>query len=140
MQEKGFSSGSAGKDHLQCRRSRFDPWVGKIPWRRERLPAPVFWPGEFHGPYGRSGHRVGHDWVTFTPHAGKMEKGSTKHVNHFDQRRKTSEPFSKSSSYWSHCYHMASPNCEEAFPAFLENGARKESHSLTKSVGHISLR
>ena len=22
---------------------------GKIPWRRERLPTPVFWPGEFHG-------------------------------------------------------------------------------------------
>ena len=21
------------------------------PWRRERLPTPVFWPGEFHGPY-----------------------------------------------------------------------------------------
>ena len=32
------------------------PWVGKIPWRRERLPTPVFWPGEFHGlcsPWGR---------------------------------------------------------------------------------------
>jgi len=28
---------------------RFDPWVGKIPWRRERLPTPVFWPGEFYG-------------------------------------------------------------------------------------------
>ena len=27
----------------------FDPWVGKIPWRRERLPTPVFWPGEFLG-------------------------------------------------------------------------------------------
>ena len=27
----------------------FDPWVGKIPWRREWLPTPVFWPGEFHG-------------------------------------------------------------------------------------------
>ena len=25
------------------------PWVGKIPWRKERLPTPVFWPGEFHG-------------------------------------------------------------------------------------------
>ena len=24
-------------------------WVGKSPWRRERLPTPVFWPGEFHG-------------------------------------------------------------------------------------------
>ena len=29
----------------------FDPWVGKIPWRRERLPTPVFWPGEFHEVY-----------------------------------------------------------------------------------------
>ena len=27
----------------------FNPWVGKIPWRREQLPSPVFWPGEFHG-------------------------------------------------------------------------------------------
>ena len=23
--------------------------VGKIPWRREWLCTPVFWPGEFHG-------------------------------------------------------------------------------------------
>ena len=26
-------------------------WVGKIPWRREWLPTPVFWPGQFHGLY-----------------------------------------------------------------------------------------
>jgi len=32
-------------------RPGFNPWVGKIPWRRERLPTPVFWPGEFHGLY-----------------------------------------------------------------------------------------
>ena len=25
----------------------FNPQVGKIPWRREWLPTPVFWPGEF---------------------------------------------------------------------------------------------
>ena len=36
---------------LQCRRLGFDPWVGKIPWRRERLPTQVFWPGKFHGLY-----------------------------------------------------------------------------------------
>ena len=30
-------------------RPGFDPWIGMIPWRRERLPTPVFWPGEFHG-------------------------------------------------------------------------------------------
>ena len=28
---------------------RFDPWVGKVPKRREWLPTPVFLPGEFHG-------------------------------------------------------------------------------------------
>ena len=27
---------------LQCGRPGFDPQVGKIPWRRERLPTPVF--------------------------------------------------------------------------------------------------
>ena len=34
---------------LQCRRLRVDPWVRKIPWRREWQPTPVFLPGEFHG-------------------------------------------------------------------------------------------
>ena len=37
--------------HLQWGRPGFYPWVGKIPWRRERLPTPVFWLGEFHGYY-----------------------------------------------------------------------------------------
>ena len=27
----------------------FNPWVGKIPWRRKWLPTPVFLPGESHG-------------------------------------------------------------------------------------------
>ena len=44
------------KNHLQCGRPMFDPWVGKIPWRRERLPTLVFWPGEFHGLYRPWGH------------------------------------------------------------------------------------
>ena len=39
------------KNWLQCGRHGFSPWVTKIPWRRERLPTPVFWPGEFHGMY-----------------------------------------------------------------------------------------
>ena len=28
---------------------RFDPWVGKIPWKREWQPTLVLLPGEFHG-------------------------------------------------------------------------------------------
>ena len=35
----------------------WDPWVGKIPWRRERLPTPVFWLREFHGVYSPWGHK-----------------------------------------------------------------------------------
>ena len=31
--------------------AEFDPWVGKISQRRERLPTPVFWPGKFQGLY-----------------------------------------------------------------------------------------
>ena len=37
--------------HLQCRTPQFDSWVGKIRWRRDRLPTPVFWPGEFQWLY-----------------------------------------------------------------------------------------
>ena len=33
----------------QCQRCRFNPWVGKIPWRRAWQPSLVFLPGESHG-------------------------------------------------------------------------------------------
>ena len=42
---------------LQCGRCEFDPWVGKIPWRMERLSTPVSWPGEFHGLYSLWGRK-----------------------------------------------------------------------------------
>ena len=46
-----FPGGSDGKVPacLQCGRPRFDPSVGKIPWRRKWHPTPVFLPGESHG-------------------------------------------------------------------------------------------
>ena len=33
-------------DAGRCNRHRFNPWVGKIPWRREWQPTPLFLPGE----------------------------------------------------------------------------------------------
>ena len=33
----GLPCSSVGKESA-CRRPQIDPWVGKIPWRRERLP------------------------------------------------------------------------------------------------------
>ena len=32
--------------HLQCGRPEFDPWVGKIPWRKAWQPTPVVLPGK----------------------------------------------------------------------------------------------
>ena len=37
--------------------NEFDPWIGKIPWRRERQPTPVFLPGESHGQRSPAGNR-----------------------------------------------------------------------------------
>ena len=37
------------RDLFAIKRYRFDPWVRKIPWRREWQPTPVFLPAEFHG-------------------------------------------------------------------------------------------
>ena len=36
--------------------TKFDPWVGKIPWRRKQLPTPIFLPGEFHGEKSLEGY------------------------------------------------------------------------------------
>ena len=46
-----FASGSVVKNPpaCQCRRCGFDPWVGKIPWRRNWQPTLVFFPGKSHG-------------------------------------------------------------------------------------------
>ena len=63
---RSFPGGTRGKEPAcRCRRYKrrgFDPWVGKSPWRRERLPTPVLLPGEFHGQrslegYSPWGHR-----------------------------------------------------------------------------------
>ena len=60
------------KNLPEMRRSRFNPWIRKSPWRRKWLPTPVFLPGEFHGqrslvgscPWGSQ--RVRHNWATDT--------------------------------------------------------------------------
>ena len=52
----GFPSGSAVRIHLQCRRRRFDPQVGKIPQRRKWQPTPVVSPGEPHGQRSLAGY------------------------------------------------------------------------------------
>ena len=64
--------------------SKFDPWVGKSPWRRAWQPTPVFMPGESHGQrgllgYGPQGRKESDvteatDTFTFRPHNAEDEQ------------------------------------------------------------------
>ena len=57
---KGFPGGQMvkkkKKSACQCRRPGFVPWLGRSPWRRQRLPAPVFLLGESHGQRSLAGY------------------------------------------------------------------------------------
>ena len=46
---KGFPGGSDGKESACNAGELASVRVGKIPWRREWQPTPVFLSGEFHG-------------------------------------------------------------------------------------------
>ena len=56
---EGFPDGTIVKNPLansRCKRSGFDPWVGKIPWRRRWQPTPGFLPGESQGQRSLAGY------------------------------------------------------------------------------------
>ena len=53
---EGLPCGSDVRICLQCWRPRFDPWVGKISWRRKWQSIPVFLPAESHGQRSLAGY------------------------------------------------------------------------------------
>ena len=54
----GFPGSSAGQESAYKAGDLGSiPGLGRFPWRRERVPTPVFWPGEFHGLYSPWGHK-----------------------------------------------------------------------------------
>ena len=62
VEEAGFPGGTSGEEPArQCRRCKrivFDPWVGKIPWRRAWQPTPVYLPGESPGQRSLGGYSL----------------------------------------------------------------------------------
>ena len=49
------------------KRSRFDPRIGKVPWRRKWLPISVFLPGKSHGQRSLAGYSLwGHKELDMT--------------------------------------------------------------------------
>ena len=61
---KGSAGRASGKEPAcQCRRQKrhgFDLWVGKVPWRREWQPTPVFSSGESQVDYSPKGTK---SWI-----------------------------------------------------------------------------
>ena len=65
---------------LQSRRPGFDPWVGKIPWRRAWQPTPGFLPGESHGQRSLEGYSswVAKSWIRLKRQHAHMHAGNLK--------------------------------------------------------------
>ena len=59
---------------LQFGRPEFNPWVGKIPWRRKWQSTQVFLPGKFHGPRNLAGYSPwGRKELDITEHTGRRK-------------------------------------------------------------------
>ena len=92
----GFLGDSSAKESTcQYRRHgrlRFNPWVGKIPWRRNQQPSPVSLPGKSHGqrrlagysPWGRKESGTA-GWLSGAPAPLPGERGG--HVCGGTERR-----------------------------------------------------
>ena len=83
--ELGLSWSSSGlpwwlrwqRIRLQCRRPWFNSWVGKIPWRRDRLPTSVF----LGFPVGSDGKEsaMRETWLRSLGRENPLEKGKATH-------------------------------------------------------------
>ena len=67
----GFPGGASGKDPVcqwrSHKRRKFDPWVRKVPWKRDWYLTPIFLPRESHGQRSLSGYSLqGHSEVDTT--------------------------------------------------------------------------
>ena len=111
----GFPGGTSGKEpSCQCRRHkrcRFNPWVGKIPWRRAWQPTPVFSPGESHGQnflvgyivHGVAQSQTWLKWLSMHIHLDRMAACYHK-PTHYITNHKATFPFTK------HIWHIISPH------------------------------
>ena len=68
----GKESACKCRGHKRQKRHEFDPWVGKIPWRRKWQPTAVFLPGRLHGQSSLWGHKESDS----TEHAHPAEEWS----------------------------------------------------------------
>ena len=92
---------------LQCRGPRFNPWVRKIPWRREWQLTSVFLPGEFHGQKSLLGYSPGVTKSHTTEQLTLSLTSNIQTITNTDWNRNTV------SSWW---HHWNQPGWRELIP------------------------
>ena len=115
----GFPGGTTGEElACQCwrhKRRGFNPWVGKIPWRRAWQPIPVLLPTESHGQRSLVGYSPkGRSWT-------RLKQLSTHARTHF---------------WWPHWGEGAAPVSTEML-LNIPSSARQHPHSKELSAPNV---
>ena len=73
------SSKESACQFRRCRKLRFNPWIGNIPWSRKWQTTPVFLPGKFHGQRSLTGYSpwVAKSQTRLSPHTHIHKKPIT---------------------------------------------------------------
>ena len=97
-----FPCGASGKEHTcQCRRLGFDPWVGKVSWRRKGQPIPVFLPVKSNGQRSLEGYSL---WVN-------KESGTTEQLSTHTSLSKQLG-WSRLELNWKACFSLYISQCQ----------------------------
>ena len=91
----GFPDGAGGKESTcqfgRCKIHGFDPWIGKIPWRREWLPTPVFSPIKSRGQRSLTGYNPwGHQELDTNDRLNTRKRGGGEVASSFPPSGKVS--------------------------------------------------
>ena len=123
----------------QCRRWKrcgFDPWVGKIPWRRKWQPTPVFLPGKSHrGTWWATAHGVGKNQIWLCSHTHTQRTLISATSEQFSKQ--AGLDVSKKQSYYSPVT-LLNLDMEGTLPSFFVVSFQKhktESESSLSSMG-----
>ena len=144
----GFPRWCGSKESAcQSRRCRFDPWVGKIPWRRKWQPTTVFLPGESHGQRSLVGYSHGvtksQTWLRtqtalwlLIGHQATLSIGEVEH----QPPPRPSLPADLEQSPWFILLLLYASHCSSFVPVGYNTCAHSQAHTYTYictlTIGH----
>ena len=118
----GFPQWLNGKESAcPCRRCGFDPWIKKIPWRREQQSTPGFLPGEFHGQRSLVGYSP---WGRKELDVTLQRENNNKHTRRISREEGSSAATSQGAA------RSWESSQEQTFPSTSGGGVACQHHDL----------